>query len=115
MANTQRDSSREGFWRAALARWAKSGLSIRAFCREEKLREPSFYSWRRTVAERDAKRDASAAPAFVPVVLSDRRTAFSAEITIELRGGRKLQISDSISADRLAAIVLALEAAEARA
>jgi transposase-like protein len=115
MANTQRDSGRERFWRAAVARQAKSGLTVRAFCRQEKLRETAFYFWRRTVAERDAKRHASPAPAFVPVVLSDRRVASQAEIAIELRGGRTLRLSDSIPPDRLAAIVRALEAAEVRA
>jgi transposase len=112
MANTQRDLGQEGFWRAVLGRWAKSGLSIRAFCREEKLREPSFYSWRRTIAERDAKRRALPAPAFLPVVLSDRGVASPTEISIELRGGRILRLSDSIPPTRLAAIVVALEGAE---
>lgn len=114
MANTQRDSGREGYWRTVLARWAKSGLSIRAFCREEKLREPSFYSWRRTVAERDVQRHAPPAPAFLPVVLSDRGVASPAEIAIDLRGGRTLRLSESIAVDRLAALILALESAEAQ-
>jgi hypothetical protein len=33
-----------------------SGLSARAFCAREGLAEPSFYSWRRTLAERDSQR-----------------------------------------------------------
>ena len=115
MANTERDSGRERFWRAAVARQAKSGRTVRAFCREEKLQESAFYFWRRTIAERDARRSLTAAPAFVPVVLSDRGVTSAAEIAIDLRGGRTLRISDSIPPDRLAAIVLALEATEARA
>jgi transposase-like protein len=115
MANTERDSGRERFWRAAVARQTKGGRTVRAFCREEKLQESAFYFWRRTIAERDAKRSVAAAPAFVPVVLSDRRIASPAEIAIEIRGGRVLRISDSIPADRLAAIVLALEATEVQA
>ncbi len=115
MANTQRDSARERSWRAAVARQAKSGLTVRAFCRREKLRETAFYFWRRTIEECDAMRCVTAAPAFVPVVLSDRGMASSTEIAIELRGGRTLRLSDSISPDRLAAIVLALEATEAQA
>ena len=39
-----------------LARRAASGLSVAAFCRREKLSQPSFYSWRRTIAQRDRQR-----------------------------------------------------------
>ncbi|HEX4000847.1 MAG TPA: hypothetical protein VHX65_20030 [Pirellulales bacterium] len=50
----QRDPGRERFWREALAQFGGSGLSVREFCRREKLGEPLFYAWRRTIAERDA-------------------------------------------------------------
>jgi hypothetical protein len=114
MANKQRNSKRESFWRATLARQAKSELTVRAFCRYEKLHDSAFYFWRRTIAERDAQGSVAAAPAFVPVVLSGQSMASPAEIKVDLRGGRTLRLSESIAVERLAAIVLALESAEAR-
>jgi hypothetical protein len=42
--------------------WRSSGLSIRDFCADREISEPSFYAWRRTIAQR-----ASAATRFVPV------------------------------------------------
>ena len=33
--------------RSALRLWSESGLSVRAFCQREGLRENAFYSWRR--------------------------------------------------------------------
>ena len=42
-----RDPVKERYWRQQLARWQKSGLSIRSFCREQKISETSFYAWRR--------------------------------------------------------------------
>ena len=114
MANKQRDSKREHFWRAALARQVASGLTVRAFCRHEKLQDSAFYFWRRTVAQRDAAESTKARPTFVPVMLSGQSMAGPAEIAIELRGGRTLRMSESIAAERLAEIVVALEAAEAR-
>jgi hypothetical protein len=60
-------------------RWAKSGLSVREFCRRNGLSEPSFYGWRRTLAQREARRqmatkrsaaDQAAAPRFLPVTLA---------------------------------------------
>ena len=50
----QQRSSRERFWRTMVGRWQGSGLSVRAFCQQHGLSQPSFYSWRRTLAVRDA-------------------------------------------------------------
>jgi hypothetical protein len=47
-----------------------SGLLIREFCTRERLSEPSFYGWRRTLLERDARQPATP-PAFVSVVVRD--------------------------------------------
>lgn len=57
MARFQRDRSKERFWRRAVRQWRQSGQSIRAFCRERGLSEPSFHGWRRTLAERDRATD----------------------------------------------------------
>ncbi len=40
----QRDVKREAFWRGVLARFAKSGMSILAFCRSEKVTEATLYA-----------------------------------------------------------------------
>jgi len=58
----QRRSSKERFWRRMVRQWRSSGLSIREFCTEQDISEPSFYAWRRTIAERDVQ-----ATRFVPV------------------------------------------------
>ena len=52
--NKQRSISKEQFWRRMVRQWRGSGLSVRAFCEEHGLSEPSFYAWRRTLAARDA-------------------------------------------------------------
>jgi hypothetical protein len=99
-----------------LRRQVKSGLSVRAFCREEKLSEPSFYAWRRTIAERDAELRSRAGrggrlkrPAFLPVVVDHGRRP-EGVLAIELAGGRVLRLSESMPAQRLAELVQALEA-----
>ena|ERR1700694_4500031 len=67
----QRRSSKERFWRRMVRQWRSSGLSIRDFCGERHISEPSFYAWRRTIAQRDAK-----ATRFVPVqVIPDEKRA----------------------------------------
>jgi hypothetical protein len=49
-----RDSQKERFWRQTIGRWQKSGLAIRAYCRQHGLAEANFHAWRRTIANRDS-------------------------------------------------------------
>lgn len=118
MANRIRDPGREAFWRRTLAAFGTSGLSVREFCRREKLAETAFYFWRRTLHERgpqprsSRQRRRARPPAFVPLVLSN--VPAPAGITLDLRGGRTLRLSESFPVDRLASLVLALEAAEGK-
>ncbi len=122
MANRIRDPGREAFWRRTLRAFGNSGLSVRAFCRREKLAETAFYFWRRTIQQRGITQESPKQrrhkqldrkpPAFVPLVLGQVHAA--AGVTLELRGGRALRLSESFPIDRLASLVLALEAAENR-
>ena len=112
MANSIRDPNREKVWRQTLTRHAKSGLTVRQFCHREGLHESAFYFWRRTIQQRGPKRCTRKQPAFVPLVLGDVHTA--AGITLELRGGRFLRLSESFPVERLATLVRALEANEGR-
>jgi hypothetical protein len=124
MANNERSMVKEQFWRDVVKRHSASGLGVRAFCQRERLTESSFFAWRRTLAERDnetnsvtpAKRRApTKQPAFLPILLNDSGQQHGA-ITIELSGGHVLRLPASISAERLAELVAALEtrALEAR-
>ena len=134
MATRQRSGAKEQFWRDVLVRHSASGLSGRAFCRQQKLGEASFYAWRRTIAERDAGSERSqaappraeptvkpnpqpkrrrAAPAFVPAVVTGQATP-GVSITIELAGGRVMRLPESTATARLVELVLALEAGAAR-
>jgi hypothetical protein len=82
----QRDPIREKFWRRTIRQQQRSGLTVRAFCLREGLKEGAFRWWRLALARRD--RDASAAtsadrdnepteapPAFLPVRLVDLEAA----------------------------------------
>jgi transposase-like protein len=58
-------SEKEAFWRLVFAEHDESGLSIRAFCRQEGVSEPSFYTWRKKIGQRDSEQHA--ANALLPV------------------------------------------------
>jgi hypothetical protein len=120
MARQVRDPQREAFWREVVNRCAASGLSGRAFCRQEQLAEHSFYAWRRTIAERDARlasppgsQPLKSPPMFVPAVVRDASLSESA-ISLELHGGRVLRLPASTSIERLVQLVQALEGGGSR-
>jgi hypothetical protein len=114
MANRRRDVDKERFWRDVLRRQAASGLSVRAFCRREKLTESAFYAWRRIVAERNTEvKPTRQASAFVPMTVIEP-SARQASIEIELAGGRLLRLPSTISVEWLAELVRALEGRAAR-
>lgn len=53
-----RDPVKEQYWKRHLALWQRSGLSIRAYCKENGVVEGSFYAWRRELIIR-AREDGS--------------------------------------------------------
>jgi hypothetical protein len=93
------------------------------------LTEATLYWWRRTIAERDASlkpsrqakrspppfptKRAKRTPVFVPAVVKGE-PSHDAAITLELAGGCVLRLPASIPAERLAELVLAIEAGAAR-
>ena len=120
MAKVQRDLQRERRWRELVARHASSGLSVRAFCRQEQLNESSFYAWRRTLTERDRETStvenanlAETTPVFVPAVVSNepspQQPTGEAAIAIELPGGCTLRLSGQAAIGQLADLVIALQ------
>lgn len=107
------DSAKERFWRRELRQWRQSGLSVRAYCEQHGLAEPSFYAWRRTLAEREAV-------SFVPVrvvppddeaVAAGPATAGGLELV--LTGGRTLRIGLNFDAATLQRLLALLEEGQA--
>lgn len=119
MANKNRSGEREAYWRDVVARFNTSELSVRAFCRREKLQESAFYFWRRTLVDRDGKllmkprptSKRAARPAFLPVTIPGNASSLTSGLALELPNGAVLRFSESMSVERVAALVRALEAA----
>ena len=105
----RRDIAKEQSWRELVERQAASGQSVRACCAQEALDENAFYSWRRTIRQRDAAvKPSKTSPPFVPAVLAGPAPGES-WLVIELAGGRSLRVPESIAAPRLSELVSALE------
>jgi hypothetical protein len=121
----RRDPSKERFWRRLLRLWQRSGRTIRDFCAEHEVSQPSFYAWRRVIAERDQQRrqrrqfNADVAgdgdphvpldgqASFVPVRIL--ATAASTAFEVVLNGGRVVRVPASFEAASLRQLLAILE------
>lgn len=97
--------SREPYWRQVLARWKRSGLSVRAFCEAEGLNSMTVYWWRRELARRDQSR-----PAFLPVrVLAEATEPSTIGIEVVLANGRSVRVGAGFDPRTLVRVVELLE------
>jgi hypothetical protein len=107
----RRNRVREQYWRDVLKQFADSGQGVRAFCKSRSLSEPSFYCWRRRLAQRDAVAESgdrlpSAPLAFLPVHIAGEVTG---QMEIVLGGGRRIRIRGPVDRAALAEVITALE------
>ena len=105
-----RARSKERLWRRMVREWQRSGLTVRVFCAERGLSEPSFYAWRRTIARRDAE-----AARFVPVrVVTDEKVGSDAPdsgsgLELLVGTGRVVRIGPGFDAATLRRLLALLE------
>jgi len=92
-----RTTGRANYWRQIVARQEKSGLSVKAFCRQESLCAHTLYFWRRKLGP-------SQSPSFAVVNV----TAPSAPLEVILAGGDRLQIPAGMDAGTLRTVVAIL-------
>jgi hypothetical protein len=126
----RRDAVKEARWRELVAAYKTSDLSVREFCRRERVPENSFYAWRRELTLRDAEgamaatskspaadaswkagglksRSSAQRPTFVPVTLAGPVGAPLVEVA--LAHGAVLRVHAGCDAATLAMVLAALE------
>lgn len=75
-------------WRRRLRRFQESRQSIAAFCRQEGVSPPSFYLWRKRLAEARPQPPTAEAPAGFRAV----RIVPAAGVSVQLPGGTQLVV-----------------------
>lgn len=101
-------SERQQLWRQRVQEQRASGLTVRAFCLRHQLREPSFYFWRRTLAERDRADSRPAEPAFVAVEMSAAPSP-AAVVEVHLPSGVRVCVMAGCGATQFAMVLGVLE------
>jgi transposase len=107
-----RDPQKERFWRDHLKRWQNSGLTIRDYCARHRVAEPSFYGWRRTLAQRGLDAEAAAVElpvTFVPVEVQPDLPAAPPILELVLANGRLLRIPPGSDPDFVRDLLTVLE------
>lgn len=95
MARYIRDLARERLWRERVAAWSKSGLGIRAFCRQHNLPETSFHFWRRELRAREQNTSAvvsTSKPTFVPVTVIPAQPVIVTSIEVRCPSGHVVSV-----------------------
>ena len=88
-------------WRERIAEQARSGLSIKQFCKDRGIAEHAFYAWRRRLSGTEPVRFA----------LVDRAGAAHApewNLELTLLTGERLRIGDGVDASTLRTVMEAL-------
>ena len=135
MASVEQDSkqpsTREQYWRDRILQWQASGQTVRVFCGEHSLSEPSFYSWRRTITLRDQPQPTveqtdgtipqpkfrpdkpAVRPTFVPVHVipppADTTPPDAAGLELVIGAGRVVRVSPRFDAATLRRLLTVLE------
>jgi len=113
MGNEHRNvTEQQQFWQMVIDTWQSSGLSVRQFCRQEGLSEPSFYSWRKKLAKchkpKDGKLKEPASSDFIKVSLPQ---SHSIGLELVLSSGNTLRISPSVDSKTLTRAISVLREA----
>jgi transposase len=103
------DQDQRKFWQMAIETWQASGLSVRQFCKQEGLSEPSFYSWRKRLAkvvepEADNRAINSAEP-FIQVSLQQEKSSC---MELMFSSGHMLRINPGIDNKTLTVVLSAI-------
>jgi len=113
MSSSKGDVEKARYWQWTISEAARSGMSIRAFCRQRRLRESQFYWWQRKLraGQRGGTMPESGGngrPASFALV-SEEAGATNAGIELVLGEGRKLRIRRGVDEETLRAVLAALE------
>ena len=115
MSGNRQDVKKARLWQSTIREAAKSGLSIREFCRRRKLKESQFYWWQRRLSmSRRAGVGGQKGPSDGPAsfaLVSGEPGANDAGIELVLADGRRLRIARGVDEATLRAVLAAVEAA----
>jgi hypothetical protein len=111
MNRKQPDVGKEREWRGTIRDAARSGLSIREFCRQRRVKERQFYWWRQKLQQdgaRGRRRLSGEKERASFALVSEEGGALEAGIELVLGDGRRLRIQKGVDEETLRAVLSAV-------
>lgn len=105
------DVEKQRYWQRTIGDAARSGMSIREFCRQRRLKKSQFYWWQRKLKAQRQERTSSGGTASFALVSEDG-ASMPAGLELVLRDGRRLRISQGVQEETLRAVLAAMESSE---
>ncbi len=108
----KQDAEKARRWQNMIREAARSGLSVREFCRRRQLTISQFYWWQRRLKPQQTsarKRRVAGPDAASFVLVSENGDSPAAGIELVLGDGRRLRISRGVDEETLRAVLAALE------
>jgi transposase-like protein len=108
MGGKQQDPGKQRYWESTIREAARSGLSIREFCRQNNLKESQFYRWQRRLKQRRQHRSirkATSGKRASFALVSDEPGVADAGIELVLGDGRRLRIRKGVDEETLRTVL----------
>ena len=111
MNRKNHDVEKQRYWQRTIGDAARSGMSIREFCRQRRVKESQFYWWQRKLkagrqeGNKPSVQDRAASFALV----SEDGMDMPAGLELVLQDGRRLRISQGVQEETLRAVLAAME------
>jgi hypothetical protein len=107
------DLVKHRLWQKTIREAARSGLSIREFCRQRNVRTSHFYWWQRhlgmNVRKKLSRKPVSGQNHASFALVSDGDAGTDAGIELVLGDGRRLRIHKGVDGETLRAVLAAME------
>ena len=106
------DTDQRQFWQMVLETFKSSGLSVRQFCKQEGLSEPSFYSWRKRLSAHqnpDTHKEPPQSDSFIQVSIPPVK---SGALELILASGHTLRIPSDIDREFLTGVLSSVKQAK---
>ena len=113
MGGGKADAKKARHWQEVLGEAARSGISIREFCRRRRLKESQFYWWQRRLwlsrREGAGTRPGVNGQKASFALVSEEAGAMDAGVELVLNGGQRLRITKGVDEATLRTVMAALE------
>src|ERR1700674_1991310 len=107
MNRKKRDMEKQRYWQRTIGEAARSGMSIREFCRQRRLKESQFYWWQHNLKDYGEERKMACGVGRRArfAMVSDEAGVMSTGLELVLRDGRRLRISQGVEEKSLRAVL----------